>query len=99
MVVDKTNQFQKMQALFQAAVEKDPNAVSTLDERYMMSYIPYGIHTLPMLEVAIGRQGLPAGKIVEVYGEPHTGKTTFAYHAIAETQTTVAPIVSSIPAK
>jgi recombination protein RecA len=39
-----------------------------------------------MLEMAIGRPGYPAGKIIELYGEPHCGKTTLAYHAIAATQ-------------
>ena len=67
-------------------IAKDPNLATETDTEYTLSYIPWGVPTLPMLEVAIGRPGYPAGKIIELYGEPHCGKTTLAYHAIAATQ-------------
>jgi recombination protein RecA len=38
------------------------------------------------LDLALGVGGLPRGRIVEVYGPESSGKTTLAYHAIAEAQ-------------
>jgi recombination protein RecA len=38
------------------------------------------------LDLALGIGGLPRGRIVEVYGPESSGKTTLAYHAIAEAQ-------------
>lgn len=71
---------------FNKEVAKDPNIVTEKEGEYVLSFIPYGVPTLPMLELAIGRPGYPAGKIIELYGEPHSGKTTLAYHAMAALQ-------------
>ena len=38
------------------------------------------------LDQALGVYGYPKGRIVEIYGPESSGKTTFALHAIAETQ-------------
>ncbi len=38
------------------------------------------------VDAALGIGGYPKGRIVEVYGPESSGKTTFALHAIAETQ-------------
>jgi len=38
------------------------------------------------LDVALGINGLPKGRIVEIYGPESSGKTTLAIHAIAEAQ-------------
>jgi recombination protein RecA len=38
------------------------------------------------LDVALGVGGLPRGRIVEVFGPEMSGKTTLAYHVIAEAQ-------------
>jgi recombination protein RecA len=38
------------------------------------------------LDVALGINGLPKGRIVEIYGPESSGKTTLAIHAIAECQ-------------
>ena len=38
------------------------------------------------LDQALGVFGYPKGRIVEIYGPESSGKTTFALHAIAETQ-------------
>jgi recombination protein RecA len=38
------------------------------------------------LDVALGVNGLPRGRVVEIYGPESSGKTTLAIHAIAESQ-------------
>jgi len=45
--------------------------------------IPTGSLTL---DLALGINGLPKGRIVEIYGPESSGKTTLAIHAIAECQ-------------
>lgn len=48
------------------------------------------ISTIPTgslaLDEALGVGGYPRGRIVEVYGQESSGKTTFALHAVAEVQ-------------
>jgi len=48
------------------------------------------IETIPTgslgLDIALGINGLPKGRIVEIYGPESSGKTTLAIHAIAECQ-------------
>ena len=38
------------------------------------------------LDLALGVGGLPRGRIVEIYGQESSGKTTLAFHVIAEAQ-------------
>ena len=38
------------------------------------------------LDLALGAGGLPRGRIIEIYGQESSGKTTLAYHVIAEAQ-------------
>lgn len=45
--------------------------------------IPTGSITLDM---ALGVQGLPKGRIIEIYGPESSGKTTLAIHAMAQAQ-------------
>ena len=40
------------------------------------------------LDLALGGQGIPRGRIAEVYGPESSGKTTLALHAVAEAQKT-----------
>ena len=38
------------------------------------------------LDMALGIGGVPRGRIVEIYGQESSGKTTLAYHIVAEAQ-------------
>ncbi|HZV43014.1 MAG TPA: DNA recombination/repair protein RecA, partial [Saprospiraceae bacterium] len=38
------------------------------------------------LDIAVGINGFPRGRVVEIYGPESSGKTTLAIHAIAECQ-------------
>jgi recombination protein RecA len=40
------------------------------------------------LDIALGGQGLPKGRIVEIYGPESSGKTTLALHGVAQAQRT-----------
>ncbi len=51
--------------------------------RMAVEVIPIGCITLDM---ATGVGGLPRGRVVEIYGQESSGKTTVALHAIAQAQ-------------
>jgi len=53
------------------------------DGRKRIAGIPTGCLSL---DVALGGQGLPRGRIIEMYGPESSGKTTLALHCIAEAQ-------------
>ena len=40
------------------------------------------------LDIALGGQGIPKGRIIEVYGPESSGKTTLALHVVAQAQRT-----------
>jgi len=54
---------------------------------HLDSRAPFGILTgIPELDYRLGRPGLPAGKIIEYFGFEMSGKTTAAFHALAQAQ-------------
>jgi protein RecA len=57
------------------------------DDLSIKSLVKFGIPSrIPELDLSIGRAGYPAGRVVEFYGLPMSGKTTAALHAIAQAQ-------------
>ena len=38
------------------------------------------------LDIALGVGGIPKGRVVEIYGNESSGKSTLAYHVMAEAQ-------------
>ncbi|MFO8086944.1 MAG: recombinase RecA [Bacteroidales bacterium] len=87
---DKTNSNkEKMQAL--------ERTISTIEKSYgkgtIMKLGDDAIEDLPHistgslgLDMALGIDGFPRGRVVEIYGPESSGKTTLAIHAIAEAQ-------------
>jgi recombination protein RecA len=63
----------------EGAVMRLGSAESHLD----VSSIPTGALTL---DIALGVGGLPRGRVVELYGQEGSGKTTLAMHCLAEAQ-------------
>jgi len=51
--------------------------------RLVTEVIPTGS---PTLDIALGVGGIPRGRIIEIYGNEASGKTTLAYHIMAEAQ-------------
>lgn len=58
-----------------------------LDDPDLLSNAPYGISTQSLAwDIAIGRPGIPAGRIIEITGTEGSGKSTLGEHLIAEVQ-------------
>jgi len=77
--------------LTRKSLKEDKNEFVTLHmagDLGITSYIPFPFPTgLAELDYHLGGKcGLPAGKIVEYYGMPASGKTTLSYHTLAECQ-------------
>ncbi len=72
-------------ALSQIEKQFGRGAVVRLGEkpRMQVEVIPTGAIALDM---ALGVGGIPRGRITEIYGQESSGKTTLAYHIIAEAQ-------------
>jgi len=84
-----TDEDSKKQALDKALldIEKEygKGAIMKLGERSVMNVevIPTGCLDL---DIALGVNGLPRGRIIEVYGPESSGKPTLTLHVIAEAQ-------------
>jgi len=87
--LDKGNGKEKQQALELALgrIEKQfgKGSVMRLGEatKLNVDVIPTGSLAL---DIALGVGGVPRGRITEIYGQESSGKTTLAYHIMAEAQ-------------
>src|SRR6266851_966306 len=63
------------------------HAMIAASDTKALSHIPYGISAQSlMLDLAIGRPGFPAGRMTEIVAKTNQGKSTLAYHAMAQCQ-------------
>ncbi|WP_211173474.1 recombinase RecA, partial [Brasilonema bromeliae] len=83
-----------------AALERDPNLKNTLAQIEKAfgagSIMALGSGEAPKIEgvptgslsldIALGGQGIPKGRIIEIFGPESSGKTTLALHVIASAQ-------------
>ncbi|MGA1824127.1 MAG: recombinase RecA [bacterium] len=85
----KNNQDGKKKAIDLACqqIEKDfgKGSIMRLGSDYALdvSVIPTGALSL---DIALGVQGVPRGRVIEIFGQESSGKTTLTLHIIAEAQ-------------
>jgi len=84
---EKKDDRERAQSMALGQIEKQfgKGAIKRLGEQVAapVEAIPTGAVTL---DVALGVGGLPRGRIVEIYGQEGSGKTTLALHVLAEAQ-------------
>lgn len=72
-----------------AAIQKEfgEGAIMSLGEHAAAAQDVEGISTGSLgLDLALGGKGIPRGRIIEIYGNESSGKTTIALHCIANVQ-------------
>jgi len=96
----KTNKSTKAQSAVNAVMEKNPHlktALQQIEKQFGEGAIMAlgsskatkieGVPTGSLsLDIALGGQGVPRGRIIEVFGPESSGKTTLALHVAAEAQ-------------
>ncbi len=87
MTVKKTDEKTKALDLAMAAIEKQHGKGSIMrlgsSQHLAVSVVPTGSVSL---DLALGVGGIPRGLVTEIYGNEGSGKTTLAYHLIAQAQ-------------
>ncbi len=87
MTAKKTDEKTKALDLAMAAIEKQHGKGSIMrlgsSQHLAVSVIPTGSVSL---DLALGVGGIPRGLVTEIYGNEGSGKTTLAYHLIAQAQ-------------
>lgn len=77
--------FVKLQKKF--AKKYGERSISLASDKDALSRIAYGISPQSLcMDLAIGRPGFPAGRLTEIVGLTHTGKSTLLYHVFGECQ-------------
>jgi|GEM_PF-1498586 len=61
--------------------------LTEMPARLLVDAIPTGAIEL---DIALGIGGIPRGRVTEIFGQEGSGKTTLAYHIIAELRSWVA---------
>src|SRR5262249_54732921 len=70
-----------------AAIEKEFGKGAIMSLGDMTAQDVEGISTGSLgLDIALGGKGLPRGRVVEIFGDAATGKTTIALHVVAQAQ-------------
>ena len=70
-----------------AAIEKQFGEGAIMPLGADTNYVIEGISTGSLsLDIALGGQGIPRGRVIEVFGPESSGKTTLALHVVAEAQ-------------
>ena len=69
-----------------AKVVKDFEGVSTGDKREMSMWVDTGSFALNKAISGSYKKGLPFGRVVDVFGDPSTGKSLLIYHILANCQ-------------
>jgi recombination protein RecA len=85
-MIDKTEKIKALElAVSQIEKQFGKGAIMTMAEapKSNVDVIPTGSVSL---DIALGIGGVPRGRIIEIYGPESSGKTTLAYHIIAEAQ-------------
>jgi len=87
MTQKKADEKSKALDLAMAAIEKQHGKGMIMrlgsSQHLAVSVVPTGSVTL---DVALGVGGIPRGRVTEIYGNEGSGKTTLAYHLIAQAQ-------------
>jgi len=87
MTTKKADDKSKALELAMAAIEKQHGKGTIMrlgsSQHLAVSVVPTGSVSL---DLALGVGGIPRGLVTEIYGNEGSGKTTLAYHLIAQTQ-------------